>query len=100
MLGVGESPAWVAQQLGHTSAEMVVRRYAKFIPNHPTGRLKRQVAGSRGKARDATGQAASDPWVTENARGLTGCPVRPCQIGAADRIRTGDVQLGKLAFCH
>jgi hypothetical protein len=25
----------------------------------------------------------------------------PCRIyGAADRIRTGDVQLGKLAFCH
>lgn len=33
MLGAGESPAWVAHQLGHTSAEMVFRRYAKFIPN-------------------------------------------------------------------
>jgi hypothetical protein len=22
------------------------------------------------------------------------------RFGAADRIRTGDVQLGKLAFCH
>jgi integrase len=33
MLGAGESPAWVAQQLGHTSAEMVRRRYSKFIPN-------------------------------------------------------------------
>ena len=33
MLGAGESPAWVAQQLGHTSAEMVFRRYAKFVPN-------------------------------------------------------------------
>ena len=26
--------------------------------------------------------------------------VAPRLIGAADRIRTGDVQLGKLAFCH
>ena len=26
--------------------------------------------------------------------------VTPRLIGAADRIRTGDVQLGKLAFCH
>ena len=33
MLGAGESPAPVAQQLGHTSAEMVFRRYSKFIPN-------------------------------------------------------------------
>lgn len=33
MLGAGEAPAWVAQQLGHTSAEMVFRRYSKFIPN-------------------------------------------------------------------
>ncbi len=24
----------------------------------------------------------------------------PGRFGAADRIRTGDVQLGKLAFCH
>jgi hypothetical protein len=26
--------------------------------------------------------------------------VTPSEFGAADRIRTGDVQLGKLAFCH
>jgi hypothetical protein len=38
--------------------------------------------------------------VTRSTQGLTGYPVRPCAIGAADRIRTGDVQLGKLAFCH
>jgi hypothetical protein len=33
-------------------------------------------------------------------RGLRFLPVTPWKIGAADRIRTGDVQLGKLAFCH
>jgi integrase len=33
MLGAGENPSWVAQQLGHASAEMVYRRYARFIPN-------------------------------------------------------------------
>ena len=37
---------------------------------------------------------------TADAKGATGCPVTPVEIGAADRIRTGDVQLGKLAFCH
>ena len=33
MLELGESPGWVAQQLGHTSVEMVYRRYHRFIPN-------------------------------------------------------------------
>jgi hypothetical protein len=35
-----------------------------------------------------------------DAEGATGFPVTPWIVGAADRIRTGDVQLGKLAFCH
>ena len=30
---LGESPGWVATQLGHTNAEMVYRRYHRFIPN-------------------------------------------------------------------
>jgi hypothetical protein len=29
----GESPGWVARQPGHSNAEMVYRRYRKFIPN-------------------------------------------------------------------
>jgi integrase len=33
MLESGESPGWVARQLGHTSAEMVYRRYHRFIPD-------------------------------------------------------------------
>ena len=33
MLELGESPGWVAKQLGHTNAEMVYRRYQRFIPN-------------------------------------------------------------------
>lgn len=33
MLGAGESPAWIARQLGHTTPEMLFRRYHRFIPN-------------------------------------------------------------------
>ena len=33
MLSSGENPNWVAQMMGHTSAEMLFKRYAKFIPN-------------------------------------------------------------------
>jgi integrase len=33
MLAVGENPEWIAQQMGHTSTQMLFQRYAKFIPN-------------------------------------------------------------------
>src|SRR5437899_591651 len=33
MLSAGEDIGWVAKQLGHTSVEMVIRRYHRFIPN-------------------------------------------------------------------
>jgi hypothetical protein len=36
----------------------------------------------------------------ETRGGLRVSPQPPRRVGAADRIRTGDVQLGKLAFCH
>ena len=29
----GEQIGWVSKQLGHTTDEMVIRHYAKFIPN-------------------------------------------------------------------
>lgn len=31
-LASGEDIGWVAQQLGHTSIEMVIRRYHRFVP--------------------------------------------------------------------
>ena len=42
---------------------------------------------------------AVDMW-TAGRRALRGEPAGPSRAGAGDRIRTGDVQLGKLAFCH
>jgi integrase len=33
MLSSGENPNWVAQMMGHSSTEMLFRRYSKFIPN-------------------------------------------------------------------
>ena len=32
-LASGEDNGWVAKQLGHTSVEMVIRRYHRYIPN-------------------------------------------------------------------
>jgi hypothetical protein len=37
---------------------------------------------------------------SKHTKGLRVSPQPLGKFGAADRIRTGDVQLGKLAFCH
>jgi len=37
---------------------------------------------------------------SKDTKGLRELPQPIGTFGAADRIRTGDVQLGKLAFCH
>ena len=33
MLSVGENPNWVARMMGHTSVEMLFKKYSGFIPN-------------------------------------------------------------------
>jgi len=33
MLSSGENPNWVANMMGHSSTEMLFKRYNKFIPN-------------------------------------------------------------------
>ena len=32
-LAVGESPAWLVRPPGHSSTEMLFRRYSRFVPN-------------------------------------------------------------------
>jgi integrase len=32
-LAAGESPEWIARQLGHTTTEMLFRVYSRFVPN-------------------------------------------------------------------
>ena len=32
-LASGESPEWIARQLGHTSTEMLFRTYSRYVPN-------------------------------------------------------------------
>lgn len=32
-LAAGENPEWIARQLGHTSTEMLFKRYSRFVPN-------------------------------------------------------------------
>lgn len=32
-LAAGENPTWIAQQMGHTSTEMLFKTYARYVPN-------------------------------------------------------------------
>ena len=32
-LAAGESPEWIARQMGHTTTEMLFRVYSRFVPN-------------------------------------------------------------------
>jgi len=32
-LAAGESPEWIARQLGHTTTEMLFRTYSRYVPN-------------------------------------------------------------------
>lgn len=32
-LAAGENPEWIARQLGHSSTEMLFRRYSRYVPN-------------------------------------------------------------------
>lgn len=33
MLGAGENPWWIAQQMGHSTTEMLFRVYSRYVPN-------------------------------------------------------------------
>ena len=82
---------------------MIIEHYYRFIPN-----LTRQDCSAFDKAAAQFGlseqqcTAETGRSYGRNSKGLRArCPVTPRRVyGAADRIRTGDVQLGKLAFCH
>ena len=32
-LAAGESPEWIARQMGHTTTEMLIRVYSRYVPN-------------------------------------------------------------------
>src|SRR5216683_2334688 len=102
-LSRGENPQYVAHQMGHTNLEMIIRHYArwsrrpervgtlahqlsaKFPSKKPEFSLKMAAAGAP-SARGATRRSSQLADSIDGNR------------GAGDRGRTGDVQLGKLAF--
>jgi len=102
-LSRGENPQYVAHQMGHTSLEMIIRHYArwmrkperigrldeqlalKFPPNLPENCQKIAATGASGDATGDRGAIKTVDFTEESG-------------GAGDGDRTRDVQLGKLAF--
>ena len=89
----------VQELLGHHSYEMTLR-YSHLSPSHQIKAVQR-LNEERGDTRTDTGHVeasaalGNDGSETREAPDFSGASER-----AGDRGRTGDVQLGKLAFYH
>lgn len=62
-LAAGESPEWIARQMGHTTTEMLFRVYSRFVPN-----LTRQDGSAISRLLAAHGLGASAPEEDADAR--------------------------------
>jgi integrase len=59
MLTAGESPVWLAQQMGHSDFTMIARTYGRWIPDAvpDAGGKAEALFGSKAKATQITGAA-------------------------------------------
>jgi len=104
-LSRGENPQYVAHQMGHTTLEMIIRHYGRWMRKpERVGRLAEQLASKfppslpeicQKMAESGTSSARATARGSSQAIDFVGR-----KGGAGDRGRTGDVQLGKLAFYH
>jgi integrase len=92
----GENPLFVARQLGHHTSETTFRRYARFMKRVArTGALADRLAKAEFRQKRLAQSGVDDRREPQNVVDFAE------RIGGAgDRGRTGDVQLGKLAFYH
>ncbi len=63
-LAAGESPEWIANQMGHTTTEMLFRTYSRFVPNltRQDGSAMRRLLAAHGLG--AVAEPASDEPAT------------------------------------
>jgi hypothetical protein len=102
-LSRGENPQYVAHQMGHTNLEMIIRHYARWSRRpERVGTLAHQLSAkfpSKKPEFSLKMAAAGAPSVRGGGRRSSQVPdFKRESGGAGDRGRTGDVQLGKLAF--
>jgi len=104
-LSRGENPQYVSHQMGHTNLEMVIRHYARWQRKpERVGTLAHQLSAKfpSKKPEFSLKMAAADAPSVRSAsrRSSQTADSTKGNHGAGDRGRTGDVQLGKLAFYH
>jgi hypothetical protein len=102
-LSRGENPQYVAHQMGHTNLEMIIGHYRRWSRRPewvgtPAHQLSARFPSK--KPENSVKMAAADaPSVRcKSRRSSQSIDFTGRNRGAGDRGRTGDVQLGKLAF--
>jgi integrase len=60
-LAAGESPEWIARQMGHTSTQMLFRTYSRYVPNltRRDGSAMEQLLVAKGLANQSNADAES-----------------------------------------
>jgi len=104
-LSRGENPQYVAHQMGHTTLEMIIRHYARWTRRpERVGTLSHQLSAKFPSILPENCQKIARADAHSVRSGASRSSQVPDSIerksGAGDRGRTGDVQLGKLAFYH
>ena len=67
-LAAGESPEWIARQMGHTTTEMLFRVYSRYVPNltrQDGSAMERLLRSSFGHAEGATPDGEHTPSAPE-----------------------------------
>jgi integrase len=69
-LASGESPEWIARQLGHSSTEMLFRVYSRYVPNltRRDGSAIDRLLASRFGPGDTAERQANDPAPSPHER--------------------------------
>ena len=104
-LSRGENPQYIAHQMGHTTLEMIIRHYGRWMRKpERVGRLAEQLSAKLSPNLPEICQKIGGGGLSAarigTAKSLQGADSKRESSGAGDRGRTGDVQLGKLAFYH
>ncbi len=90
-LEVGENPLWIAAQVGHTSAAMIFRHYAKWIPRKGDGSaLMRRMRGGQ----------IGPHMVPKRKAKVVGTQQRVGLSGGAEGDRTPDLMTASHALSH
>jgi integrase len=75
-LAAGESPEWIAKQMGHATTEMLFRVYSRYVPN-----LTRQDGSAFERLLLQSGAAGRTATTTPNR-----APTTPDEEGASDHV--------------